>query len=618
MDNSNVPPAPAPYDPEDRDTIISGLLQYCTEHKIWISPKTAIRRIPGRGLGVYTTKALKSGERIMQVPTAALFSTSSVPTSFVCKEARKGIPVHALLAAYLAFGLSESKRDEYARWMATWPKLTDFTCTMPLLWPEPVTQSMHGHGATKLGENGNSTSSSSGTDGLKWEADKAFLPLPPSLTGSWLWLHQQQEGKDRKENCEGEEMPMTPTSSQTTKLLDIQKRKFQSHLQIIAQTFPTLASALLSPHDPLHWKFIHMWCNVNSRCFYYLRPGQSPPKDSNEAMAMCPGMDLFNHSDDPTCRTTYDRKGYEVSTLQALSAGEEILLGYGVHNNDVLWTEYGFVMDDNADDGVQLDEIVLASLTAAQKETLKNAGYLGDYWIKSDGLCWRTEAVSWLDVLTNNQWLRFIEGKYDPAVADERFALELVGTGGRKETNTGNRKRKRDSNGSIHAGDEATTVANDVRARTPSQRAKAKQIAWIRAIAESAENGLLGLLSIATEKSHSQGTDNKSSEELLQRFGDEDAVLEAQQLGGPSILEMKMSQADMRHRMCVERWRQILRLCSDVMTKIRNSDPALQDQATITGAVDLTGASQNVEAMVDDFLRETGGQISATTVSSKA
>ncbi|KAJ4513127.1 hypothetical protein HRR83_005486 [Exophiala dermatitidis] len=601
MDNLNVPVPPASSDSEDKDTIISNLLQYCTEHEIWISPKIAIRRIPGRGLGVYATKPLRAGERIMQVPTAALFSTSSVPPSFVSKEARKGIPVHALLAAYLAFGLSETKRDEYVRWMATWPKLTDFTGTMPLLWPEALEQPMTMATATRLGENGISTSSSSATGGLQRETDSVdkFLPLPPSLTGSWLWLHQQQ-GKAAKENCE----KTTAAAVTTTKLLDIQKRKFQSHLQIIAQTFPTLAPALLSPHDPLHWRFVHMWCNVNSRCFYYLRPGQSPPKDSNEAMAMCPGMDLFNHSDDPTCRTTYDRKGYEVSTLQPLSAGEEILLGYGVHNNDVLWAEYGFVMDDNADDGVQLDEIVLASLTAEQRKTLKNAGYLGDYWVKSDGLCWRTEAVSWLDVLTTSQWLRFIEGKYDPAVADERFALELAGTGDRNETKTGTRKRKRGSNGSIRTTDEVNTVTNDV--GTPSQRAKRKQIAWIRATVEMAENSLLGLLSIVTEKGDFQVTGDKSSTELLQRFGDEDAVLEVQNLGGPSIPEVKTSQAALRHRMCVQRWRQILRLCNDVMTTIRESDPALQDQTTTKGAVNSPGASQDVEAMVDDFLRETG------------
>lgn len=191
--------------------------------------------------------------------------------------------------------------------------------------------------------------------------------------------------------------------------------------------------------------------------------------------------------------------------------------------------------------------------------------------------------MSWLDVLTTSQWLRFIEGNYDPAVADERFALELAGTGDRNETKTGTRKRKRGSNGSIRTTDEVNTVTNDV--GTPSQRAKRKQIAWIRATVEMAENSLLGLLSIVTEKGDFQVTGDKSSTELLQRFGDEDAVLEVQNLGGPSIPEVKTSQAALRHRMCVQRWRQILRLCNDVMTTIRESDPTLQDQTTTKGAV---------------------------------
>ncbi|EXJ90038.1 hypothetical protein A1O3_03106 [Capronia epimyces CBS 606.96] len=516
------------------DAILAGLLDYCVDHGIQISPNISVRRVPGKGLGVYTSKPLRRGERVMHVPTAALFTTASVPPSFVGKEARKTIPVHALLAAYLAFGMSEAKREEHARWMATWPRLTDFTSTMPLFWPARL--------KAPLAQHNGSRNTASAEQGEK-VAPFPFLPLPPSLTGSWL-------------PSSGEESRQT-----TSKVLDVQESKLESHLQIIAQAFPSRASALLSPGDPLHWKFIHMWCVVSSRCFYYLRPGQQPPKDSNEAMALCPAMDLFNHSDAARCHTTYDRKGYYVTTDQEYSVGKEVLLGYGAHSNDVLWNEYGFIMDSNASDGVQLDEVVLASLTDVQKKALQDAGYLGDYWLKPDGLCWRSEAVAWLDILTPSQWHRFLEGKYDPAVADRQFAAQGDETKVNGANN--NRKRKRKSNETSGAA-KATSAPK----QAPSERAKRRQLAWLASIAGVAEHSLRGLTSTAMRPVEHNGKGDDSDEELLEWFGDADTVLESQGLRGSEVPETKSSQARLRHRMCAQRWRQILKLCTKAMGTI--------------------------------------------------
>ncbi|KIV80586.1 hypothetical protein PV11_08077 [Exophiala sideris] len=495
------------------DTILADLLAYCDAHKIEISPNISIRRVPGKGLGVYTTQPLNPGDRVMHVPTAALLTTTAVPNSFASKETRKDIPVHALLAAYLTFGLSEAKRDGYARWMATWPCLTDFTWTVPIFWPERLRTPLKVH-------------------------DHEFRVFPPSLTGTWTSSELQKS-----------------TTKMT--LLDEQLAKFESHMHAVAQMFPDHADALLSQSDPLHWSFIHNWNAVNSRCFYYVRAGQRPPKDSNEAMALCPGMDLFNHIDDVGCKTTYDKRGYYVTAEQAYNAGQEVLLNYGAHGNDMLWTEYGFTMDRNKFDGLRLDEAILATLTEGQRKVLEEAEYLGEYWLRPDGeeagVCWRTEVVSYLGVLSQNQWYRFIEGKLDPG----KFPGSLH-----------DGKRKRD----------------DVAAQeSPLVRAKRKQISWIEKIEKEAQNSLQGLLSLA------------SLDEMVRYFADDESVLEAQGVDRRDLQQTKIEQAQSRHRMCVQRWRQILRLSKNALEKLRKDLPTDDDWRTAAESTDL-------EQRIDEFM----------------
>lgn len=46
------------------------------------------------------------------------------------------------------------------------------------------------------------------------------------------------------------------------------------------------------------WKaFSYHWLIVNTRSFFYLMPGEEQPEDRNDAMALLPFADYFNHSD---------------------------------------------------------------------------------------------------------------------------------------------------------------------------------------------------------------------------------------------------------------------------------------------------------------------------------
>jgi hypothetical protein len=373
-----------------------------------------------------------------------------------------------------------------------------------------------------------------------------------------------ENGKCQTMTAHEETIKFTPIPPSTTTLMNAQRDKFQSHIEIWPEhlfpngTHPTSNPLdLLTPSNPHHRSFIHAWSAVNSRCFYYVRPGQRAPKDSNEAMALSPGMDLFNHSDTPNAQSSYDRKGFEITVLDhALGPGEEILLNYGGHGNDTLWTEYGFLMDgDNEFDGVSVsDEIVLGGLSAADRETLRENGYLGRYLLSAGGLDWRSQVVAWLGVLTRTQWARFVEGKIDAAHVDRIYRV------GKEKTmadSVGKKRPRVDGDGN---GDGYSDGA-------PSIRAKSKQIAWLARMQVEAENSLRGLLRLY-----------EVEKQLLDVFADTVEDMDAQSGQGGDVHGMRVSQAKTRHRLCVTRWAQILRMCSDEIARLEDGCDILKNE----------------------------------------
>ncbi|KAI1766754.1 SET domain-containing protein [Hypoxylon sp. FL1150] len=87
------------------------------------------KRMPGRGIGLIATRAIKPDEVVLDVPTACLRSIDTVRTS-ITRHLPKSITIHGLLAADLALDTS----SKYSAWNAVCPTPEDFK-TMPLLWP---------------------------------------------------------------------------------------------------------------------------------------------------------------------------------------------------------------------------------------------------------------------------------------------------------------------------------------------------------------------------------------------------------------------------------------------------------------------------------------------------
>ncbi|KAF2089992.1 SET domain-containing protein [Saccharata proteae CBS 121410] len=136
-------------------------------------------RVPGSGLGVRASRAIKKGELLASVPAAALLTiqTSSVKQQSLPHDCT----VHGLLAAYLT--LQDGREDAPHRtWQAVWPKREEFDEIMPMRWEDqekdlltPYAREMLAKQESKIAKD--------------WDAVHAHLPSNPSRElYTYYWL----------------------------------------------------------------------------------------------------------------------------------------------------------------------------------------------------------------------------------------------------------------------------------------------------------------------------------------------------------------------------------------------------------------------------------------------
>lgn len=198
---------------------------------------------------------------MVEVPLSAMLSIDSIPASFV-NLFDGNISLHGLLAAFLTHGDPEILR-KYDFWKATWPKLRDFEDGTPILWPK------------ELGGRGlkNSPNKTANSEHSSRSSPSETITLPPSASGVWNTFRKKplvEEYQTKHQN-----------------LLVQQEKRLRDAWRDVTAVFPDT-----------DWEtFSYYWLIVNTRSFYYLMPGEEPPEDTNEAMAMVPFADYFNHID---------------------------------------------------------------------------------------------------------------------------------------------------------------------------------------------------------------------------------------------------------------------------------------------------------------------------------
>lgn len=178
-----------------------------------------------------------------------MLTTENIPSEFRAKFSG-AVSVQGLFAAF--FCCAEEALDRYSTWHNVWPSPQDFEESIPVLWPRYLEDRI-----TKSPNH-----------------DFPYLLLPPSISGSWNFVNR----KCIKHSYNTEHQ----------NILARQGKKLTADFQAVKLVYPGVELKLYS----------YYWLIANTRGFYYVPPGMKAPEDRNDAMALCPFADYFNHSDD--------------------------------------------------------------------------------------------------------------------------------------------------------------------------------------------------------------------------------------------------------------------------------------------------------------------------------
>lgn len=154
--------------------------------------------------------------------------------------------------------------------------------------------------------------------------------------------------------------------------------------------------------EALHSEFLHIYFIINSRCLFF----EIPLKEGDifSQFTLVPFVDFLNHSDqvDVYCYPKFEKRtrpGYFLGKFNIICGvhnyvqpGEQILLNYGAHSNDFLLNEYGFTLDQNKWNYINIDKEIMTIIDQDKKirTYLEEKGYLGDYTINGEEISYRT------------------------------------------------------------------------------------------------------------------------------------------------------------------------------------------------------------------------------------
>ncbi|GFF52729.1 SET domain protein [Aspergillus udagawae] len=334
--------------------------------------------VPGRGSGMIATRNIEEGEVMITVPLDLMITIDSIPASFI-KQFPTGTSIHGILAAFLTEGDHEFLK-RWDLWRRVWPSRKDFEDSMPILWPANLRRS--------------------NSEFQQTPCERPFL-LPPSASGIWNSFETSQKGRKFE--------------SKSQNLLAQQEKRLQDAWRNVLTVFPNM-----------DWdKFSFHWLILNTRSFYYVKPGQEPPEDWNDAIGLVPFADYFNHSDDADCEVVFDGAKYTFTASRRYVKGEEIFMSYGAHSNDFLFVEYGFFLDQNESDVIFLDDIISNNLSEAEKEELASQQGLGDYQVTPSGVCPRTINAACVKYMPSKDFRNYVQGRATKAF-DTRKTWKII------------------------------------------------------------------------------------------------------------------------------------------------------------------------------------------------
>ncbi|KAJ2493009.1 hypothetical protein IWW37_001013 [Coemansia sp. RSA 2050] len=143
-------------------------------------------------------------------------------------------------------------------------------------------------------------------------------------------------------------------------------------------------SAAFGTQPVSNWRlYVWSWLVVSTRCIHL---GRRPGSDrhiqttgasclrgahsigSRDNITLAPMLDLLNHSEHASVSTFFDADGGEfvIKTNVPFKAGREVFISYGPHDNLFLLAEYGFVLERNPFQHLELDHAADLWVAAAK------------------------------------------------------------------------------------------------------------------------------------------------------------------------------------------------------------------------------------------------------------
>lgn len=180
--------------------------------------------------------------------------------------------------------------------------------------------------------------------------------------------------------------------------------------------------------DELFSLFLHVYFVINSRCLYAEIPLKIEDPSSN--FTLVPYVDFMNHICEvdlhcyPQLSVQLRSEGEKIIGIGQFSVrcgeyfykniNEELFLNYGAHSNDFLLNEYGFVVNGNKWNYLDISNEIIELINDDKEEVktfLLEHDYWGDYTVNENDISYRIlVALNYYVTRDERKVRKFIEG----------------------------------------------------------------------------------------------------------------------------------------------------------------------------------------------------------------
>lgn len=335
-----------------------------------------LRDFDSTGRGIFSKKSIKQPATLIQIPYDLMITYSMLHTSeisnIILKNANKSrLLLHDLLALFLVFERHKDSKSEWKHYLDSLPQKPP-----PLLFMSDLNE------IGFLPETVKDIVLPS-----RWKFEESWKRALESIAPSWKCVCCRKE-RDRVFTFDSFSWGYAMVNTRAVYI------------------------------DPQTVKDLSKFSEVNSH----------PLISDEPCMALCPYLDMFNHSCD--ARTEAELKKnisgwvYELRTLTPYKKYEQIFISYGAHDNVKLLCEYGFFLPGNKFDRIcfsfkVVSDVLHVKLNGRQYRFIMDKSLNSDLHISSLGLSFNLKAMLlvafWDDI-----------GSWNTCIFSENYSKDML------------------------------------------------------------------------------------------------------------------------------------------------------------------------------------------------